>query len=140
VNVAYLLDTCLVSELWKPTPNPGVVDWLEESSEEELFMSVLSLGEIRRGVDRLPLGKKRERLSRDLVSLRSRVSSRVLPIDGVVAERWGVIGAETARKGKQLHVVDGLIAATALVAGLTIVTRNVSDFAPTSVPIVDPWT
>lgn len=138
--MAFLLDTCLVSELWKPKPNAGVVDWLEESVEDELFMSVLSIGEIRRGIDRLPPGKKRERLNRDLVTLRSRFSSRVLPISDVVADRWGALSADATRAGKQVHVVDGLLAATALVVGLTIVTRNVSDFAPTSVPIVDPWT
>lgn len=138
--MAFLLDTCLVSELWKPSPNAGVVDWLEESLEDELFLSVLSLGEIRRGVDRLPAGRKRDRLDRDLVKLRSRFSSRVLSVTDVVAERWGALSAETGRAGRQLRVVDGLIAATALVIGLTIVTRNVADFAPTSAPIVDPWT
>lgn len=138
--MAYLLDTCLISELWKPKANPGVVDWLEGSVEEELFLSVLSLGEIRRGIDRLPAGKKRERLDRALVMLRSRFSSRVLSITDVVAERWGSVTAEAARKGKQVHVVDGLIAATALITGLTVATRNVDDFAPTSVPVINPWT
>ena len=105
--MAFLLDTCLVSELWKPKPNAGVVDWLEESVEDELFMSVLSIGEIRRGIDRLPPGRKRERLNRDLVTLRSRFSSRVLPISDVVADRWGALSADATRAGKQVHVVDG---------------------------------
>lgn len=138
--MAYLLDTCLVSELWKPRPNAGVVEWLEESDEEALFLSVLTLGEIRRGIDQLPAGKKRERLDKALVTLRSRLSPRVLPISDVVAERWGALSAEAARRGKKVHVVDGLIAATALVTGLTVATRNVDDFSPTSVPVIDPWT
>jgi predicted nucleic acid-binding protein len=138
--MAFLLDTCLVSELWKPKPNSGVVAWLDDSVEDDLFLSVLSLGELRRGVDRLPPGKKRDRLNRDLVALRSRFSSRVLPISDVVAERWGAVSAEAGRAGKRVHVVDGLIAATALVVGLTVVTRNGTDFAPTTAPILDPWT
>ena len=138
--MGYLLDTCVVSEVWKPKPNAGVVDWLEESSEEELFLSVLSFGEIRRGVDRLPPGRKRDRLDRSLIALRSRFASRALPIGDAAAERWGAIDAEAARKGRVVHIADGLIAATAIVNGLTIVTRNVTDFEATSVPVLDPWT
>jgi predicted nucleic acid-binding protein len=74
------------------------------------------------------------------VALRSRFSSRVLAVTDVVAERWGALSAEAARAGKHVHVVDGLVAATAVVFGLTVVTRNVDDFAATSVPVVDPWT
>lgn len=136
----FLLDTCVISELWKPKPNAGVVDWLEGSSEEELFLSVLTFGEIRRGVDRLPTGKKRARLDRALVELRSRFSSRALRIDAVVAERWGGLDAEAARVGRVVHLADGIIAATALVHGLTIVTRDVTDFEPTPAPVLDPWT
>lgn len=137
--MAYLLDTCLLSEVWKPTPNEGVLDWLAASIEEELFMSVLSLGELRRGIDLLADGKKKQRLAKDYVALRSRFSTRVLGISAVVAERWGSVGAEARRAGKRVHVVDGLIAATALVRGLTVVTRNVGDFAGTAVPVLDPW-
>lgn len=138
--MAYLLDTCLLSEVWKPAPNGGVIDWLSKSSEEDLFLSVLTLGELKKGIDRLPSGKKRDRITSDYGSLRARFSSRVLPITEVVAERWGALAAAAAGAGKHLHVVDGLIAATALVAGLTIVTRNVGDFAPAPVPVLDPWT
>ena len=138
--MAFLLDTCLLSETWKPSPNLGVVEWLSASAEDELFLSVLSIGEIKKGVDRLPVGKKKERLVRDYVVLRSRFSSRVLAITDVVAERWGGLAAEASRAGQPLHVVDGLIAATALVFGLTVVTRNIADFATTPVPLIDPWT
>jgi predicted nucleic acid-binding protein len=138
--VGFLLDTCLLSEAWKPAPNGGVLEWLASSNEEELFLSVLSLGELKTGIDRLPPGKKRERLSRDYVALRSRFSSRVLAVNDVVAERWAALTADAIRAGKHVHVVDGLLAATALVFGLTVVTRNVGDFVAASVPVLDPWT
>lgn len=138
--MAFLLDTCLLSEVWKPNPNAGVIDWLEESNEDELFLSVLSLGELRKGIDRLPHGKKRDRLAKDYVLLRSRFSSRILAVTDVVAERWGTLSAEASRAGRHLHVIDGLLAATALVVGLSVVTRNVGDFEPTLVPVIDPWT
>jgi predicted nucleic acid-binding protein len=137
--MAFLLDTCLLSEVWKPAPNAGVIEWLSGSSEDDLFLSVLSLGELKRGIERLPNGKRKERFSRDFVLLRSRFSSRILSITDVVAERWGDLAAEAGRLGKHLHVVDGLIAATALVFGHTVVTRNVRDFATTPVPLLDPW-
>lgn len=138
--MAFLLDTCLLSEVWKPNPNAGVIEWLEESNEDELFLSVLSLGELRKGIDRLPHGKKRDRLAKDYVLLRSRFSSRILAVTDVVAERWGTLSAEASRAGRHLHVIDGLLAATALVVGLSVVTRNVGDFEPTLVPVIDPWT
>ncbi len=138
--MAYLLDTCLLSEVWKPKPNAGVVVFLGQAAEDELFLSVLSLGEMRKGIERLTAGKKKERLVRDYLLLRSRFSSRVLAVTDTVAEQWGDLAASSARAGRHLRVVDGLVAATAMVAGLTIVTRNVADFAVTPVPVLDPWT
>ena len=137
--MGYLLDTCLLSEIWRAKPNEGVVDWLRGSSEDELFLSVLALGEVRKGIEKLAAGRKKERLVRDYALLRSRFSSRVLPVTDGVAERWGELAASAGRAGRHLHVVDGLVAATALVSGLTVVTRNVGDFAVTPVPVLDPW-
>jgi predicted nucleic acid-binding protein len=137
--MAYLLDTCLLSEVWKPAPNDGVIEWLRRSREDELFLSVLTLGELKKGIERLPPGKKKQGLLRDYALVRSRFSSRILAITDVVAERWGELSASAARSGKHLHVVDGLLAATALVSGFTVVTRNVADFAQTPVPLLDPW-
>lgn len=137
--MAYLLDTCLVSEVWKPRPNKGVLDWLHASLEDELHLSVLSLGEIKKGIERLPTGKKRDGLVRDYALLRSRFSARILPVTDVIAERWGELSAG-AGAGRTLHVIDGLLAATALVHGFTVVTRNVVDFAATPVPLENPWT
>ena len=137
--MSYLLDTCLLSEVWKPKPNQGVLDWLGASREDELFLSVLTLGEIKKGIARLPSGKRKTALGRDYALLRSRFSSRVLGVTETVAETWGELSAHAARDGRHLHVVDGLLAATALVAGLAVVTRNGADFAVTPVPLVDPW-
>jgi predicted nucleic acid-binding protein len=138
--MAFLLDTCLLSEVWKPAPNAGVVDWLAASMEDDLFLSVLSLGELKRGIALLPDGRKKLRLLRDYGELRSRFSSRVLPVTDAVAERWGDLAAAGTRGGRHVHVVDGMLAATALVHGLTLVTRNVRDVAAMPVPVVNPWT
>ncbi len=138
--MAFLLDTCLLSELWKPKPNPGVMGWLGDSDEAELFISVLCLGEIRKGISALPDGRNKVRFLRDYALLRSRFSSRVIAVTDQAAERWGDLSAAAGRTGRHLHVVDGLVASTALVAGLSLVTRNVNDFATTGVPLVNPWT
>jgi toxin FitB len=138
--LAYLLDTCLLSEVWRPTPNEGVVSWLQGSIEDELFLSVLSLGELKKGIEKLPDGKRKAALLRDYVLVRSRFSTRVLAVSDVVAERWGDLAASTERGGRRMHVVDGLLASTALVFGLTLVTRNVRDFAAVPVPLENPWT
>jgi len=137
--VGYLLDTCLLSEVWKPSPNEGVLDWISDSVEDELFLSVLSLGELKKGIEALPSGKKKDRLVRDYAVLRSRFSSRIVAVNEPVAERWGELAVAAQRAGRHLHVVDGLLAASALVFGLTIVTRNVSDFAMTPAALLDPW-
>lgn len=137
--MAFLLDTCVISEAWKPAPNAGVREWLEDSYEDELFLSALSLGEITKGIERLPDGKKKTRLAKDFALLRSRFSSRVLPVTDVVAERWGELSAGAEAAGRHLHVVDGLIAATAWTFGLTLVTRKVKDFEVAPVPVANPW-
>lgn len=137
--MAFLLDTCLISEVWKPAPNRGVVEWLAGSIEERLFLSVLTLGELRKGIARLEEGRKKQHLVRDYGLLRSRFGSRILAVSDMVAERWGEISAAASRSGRTIHVVDGLLAATVMVHGLTLVTRNVADFSPVPVAIEDPW-
>jgi predicted nucleic acid-binding protein len=115
------------------------VRWLEETIEDDLFISVLTLGEIKKGIERLADGRRKQRIVHDFGLLRSRFSARVLAVTDVVAERWGEISADAERAGRRLHVVDGLIAATALVFGHTVVTRNVADFDVTPVPLLAPW-
>ena len=136
----YLLDTCVVSELVRPAPIQTLVDWMNSQQEERLFMSVLTLGELRKGIDRLPEGARRTRLENWLDSdLRLRFAGRWLPVDEEIAERWGLIAANAESQGLALPVIDGLIAATALIHGMTVVTLNVADLRGTGVPIMDPW-
>jgi len=136
----YLLDTCLVSELVRVQPDPAVTAWIREQQEHHLFLSVLTLGELRKGIERLADGKKREHLANWLDGeLKLRFMGRILPIDDEVAERWGILSARAGDKGLAMPVLDGLIAATALVHGMTVVTRNVGDMQSSGVLIYSPW-
>src|ERR1039458_569872 len=136
----FLLDTNVVSELVRPKPDDKVLRWVEETDESILFLSVLTLGEIRNGVQRLRSGRRRGRLESWLqVDLRFRFQDRVLPIDAAIADRWGTVSALAAAKGKPVPVIDGLLAATALHHDLTLVTRNSKDVSATGVPTLNPW-
>ena len=136
----FLLDTNCISELVSSKPEPCVLEWMEVADEGLLYLSVLTLGEIRKGVAGLPQSRRRTRLETWLdVELQARFSGRILPVDAAVADRWGLLAAEAKRKGKPLSAIDGLLAATALQYNLTIVSRNVSDFANTHVPVSNPW-
>ncbi|HVR27993.1 MAG TPA: type II toxin-antitoxin system VapC family toxin [Thermoanaerobaculia bacterium] len=138
--MSYLLATCFLSEFQKPIPRPSVVAWLRAQEEDTLFLSVLTLGELQRGIARLPASRKRSRLEAWLSSdLRRRFDGRILPIDETVALRWGEVQASVEAEGAALPVMDSLIACTALVHDLAVVTRNGEDFARTGVAIADPW-
>jgi predicted nucleic acid-binding protein len=136
----FLLDTNVISELVKPKPDDRVRRWIEETDESILFLTVLTLGEIRKGVERLRSGRRRGRLESWLqVDLPSRFQDRILPIDSAIADRWGRVSAIAAAKGKPVPVIDGLLAATAIHHNLTLVTRNSSDVSGTGVPTLNPW-
>ena len=136
----YLLDTNCVSELVAPKPEARVIEWVDATDEATLYLSVLTLGEIRKGVASLPLSKRRTRLETWLeVDLEARFSGRIVPIDAAISDRWGSIAAEAKRKGKVLPVIDGLLAATALHHNLTVVSRNASDFKQSMVRVLNPW-
>lgn len=138
-NDAFLLDTNIISEWAKPRPDPGVIQWLHEVEEDRVHLSVLSLGEIRRGIDLLDPGKRRRDLESWLnAELMPRFADRLLSIDGTVAETWGRLSAQNQKAGRPAPVVDGLIGATALVQGLVLVTRNVRDFQHLGVRLLDP--
>lgn len=136
----FLLDTCVISELWKPIPSEGVVAWLERAVEEDLHLSVLTLGEIQRGVAKLDRGKRARQLAALFLELRERFAPNTLPITAEIALRWGALSAMAAQRGRPLHPVDGLLGATALEHKLTIVTRNEPDFSMTGAPLLNPWT
>ena len=136
----FLLDTNCISELVRPKPEPRVLEWMEAADETMLYLSVLTIGEIRKGLAGLAQGKRRTRLETWLeVELHARFSGRIVPIDMGVADRWGLLTAEAKRKGNPLSIIDGLLAATALHHNLTVVSRNISDFAHTHVPVLNPW-
>jgi toxin FitB len=135
--VRYLLDTNVVSELVRPKPDARVLGWFREVPEAALHLSVLTLGELRSGVDQLKQRARHERLrvwlERDLPD---RFEERLLPVTAAVADRWGRLVAEA---GRPLAAVDSLLAATALTHGLRMVTRNVKDFRFAGLEVVSPW-
>lgn len=135
----YLLDTNFVSELVRIQPEARVAAWLDAADESLLYLSVLTLGEIRKGLAEMPQGKRRTQLETWFESLRARFADRTVHIDPGVADRWGLLAAEAKRAGRPLSVVDGLLAATALHHGFTLVSRNVRDFAHLHVPTLNPW-
>jgi toxin FitB len=134
--VSYLLDTNVVSEIRRKSPNPGVEQWFATVSASELFLSVLVLGEIRQGIERLAPRDPElaTTLQRWLGRLVDGYGDRVVPVTAEVADVWGGLNVR-----KSLPVVDGLLAATALVRGWSLVTRNVKDVESTGVRIVNPW-
>jgi predicted nucleic acid-binding protein len=135
----YLLDTCVISELVRPTPDENVVNWLNQTPDERLFLSVIAIGEIRKGITRLPDSNKKNRLTNWLNTLLDNYESRILPINLTVAETWGNIQAHAETQGTPLASIDSLIAAVALTHNLIIVTRNESDFAASNAPLLNPW-
>jgi len=113
---------------------------MEAADEGLLHLSVLTLGEIRKGAALLPQDRRRTHLETWLeIDLQARFAGRILPINSAIADRWGWIAAEAKRKGMTLPIIDGLLAATALHHNLTIVSRNVKDFVNTHVPVLNPW-
>ena len=135
----FLLDTNVISEPNRPRPDPKVVGWLAQADERTLFLSLLTLGEIRSGIVKLGGGRQGLRFEGLLASLKQRFEGRVLPIDEPVVDRWGrLIGSGLAR-GVRLPGVDALLAATALHHNLILVTRNVRDMAGTGVGLFNPW-
>ncbi len=136
----YLLDTCLLSELRKPNPDPGVRQWIEDTEEARLFISVLSLGEIQKGIAKLEDGRRKNTFQHWLEhDLTLRFQGRILPIDTDTALEWGLLSAASERKGRPTPVIDGLLAVTAISRNLAVVTRNDKDFASYPAKTLNPW-
>lgn len=136
----YLLDTCLISELVKKEPNPAVVGWLDTQDEHTLFLSVLNLGELQKGISKLPDGSRKNELqawvSYDLVE---RFRGRILSLDEASAIYWGRLQGDAERMGDKLPVMDSLIAAIAAVHGMQVATRNIKDMERCGAQICNPW-
>ena len=134
----YLFDTNTISEALKPTPNPSVIEWLDNAPTEATYISVLTLGEVRKGIERLAIGTRHHRLRRWLeVDLLEQFEHRILPIDLEVADRWGRLIAQQA--GTPRPPIDCLLAATALAHGLTLVTRDTDLVGIPGLEIFNPW-
>lgn len=133
-----LLDTCVISELARPAPDPRVLAWLDSVKDDALRLSVLTLGEIKKGADLLEDGPGRARVEAWLNELRATFADRILPVDEAVAPRWGAISAESRRAGRVRPPIASLLAATAVCHQLQLATRNVSDFEGTGAAIVNP--
>lgn len=136
----FLLDTNVVSEWTKPKPNVNVIRWLAEADEDRVFLSVVTVAELRHGIERMALGKRRDRLDSWLhEGLLSRFEKRILTIDLSIASAWGFIVARGQAMGRPPGIMDAFLAATAEVHHLTLVTRNVLDFQAASLQIFNPW-
>ena len=134
-----LLDTNVLSEVRRPAPDPKVLAWLDTIDEDRAFISVASIAELRRGIALMDDGRRREALSAWLAEdLPARFAGRILPIDPVIAGRWGDLMAQARQSGFALSVMDGFFAATALDRELVLATRNTKDFAPLGVPLLNP--
>jgi hypothetical protein len=138
--MSFLLDTNVVSEWLKPRPDPGVVTWLTKVDESQTFLSVVTITELRYGIERMAAGHRRRRLNEWLGNeLLPRFDGRILPVDLIIADACGRLIARSEALGRPLEPRDGFIAATAEVHGMTLVTRNASDFQRTLKAIVTPW-
>ncbi len=138
--MSWLLDTCALSEYAKKSPAPEVIAWLDEQDETSLFISVITLGEIEKGI--LKLRKADPRRSQKLIAwlgkVEQRFAGRILPLDAAALHVWAQIAAQAELAGQALPVMDGLLMATAQCHGLTVVTRNVQDFMPYP-QVFNPW-
>ncbi|NBC27691.1 MAG: PIN domain-containing protein [Bacteroidetes bacterium] len=139
--MSYLIDTCCISELVKKKPNPNVVKWFTDQDELSMYLSVITFGELRKGIEKLPDSKKKKELNRWLKEdLNQRFKNRILDITIEEVNKWGEILAATEKDGRPLPAIDSLIAATALVHDLSVVTRNTQDMEGSGVEVINPWT
>jgi predicted nucleic acid-binding protein len=140
VSAGFLLDTNVPSELTRISPDPRVSGWVEAQDNASLYLSVVSVGELRKGLCMLAQGKRRVQLEQWFeYFLLPSFDTRILSVTQTVSNRWGVLSADCRLKGNPLNMADGMIAATAIEHDLTVVTRNVKDFTGLGVDILNPW-
>ncbi len=138
--MTFLLDTCVISELAKPRPEAKVIRWIDSIDERKLFLSVVTLGELEKGVSKLPDSPRKATLRAWLEhDLPERFAARILPVDVPVAAAWGALLGTAERAGTKLPVIDALLASTAQVHRLVLATRNVADLERCGATVFDPW-
>ena len=136
----FLLDTCVISEVVKPRPNEKVITWMQENDEDQMYLSVLTFGEIEKGIEKAPDPAKKKNLQIWVENeLKERFKHRILEIDMAVAARWGKEQGKGELAGKPMPTIDGLIAVSGLVHNCVVVTRNVADMQQSDVELLNPW-
>lgn len=137
----YLLDTCVISELVKTQPNPHVVEWISSQDEENPYISVITIGEIQKGIAKLSDDRKKKAQLQNWLNkeLRDRFKSRILEFTVETAYVWGQVLAACEKRGVTLPAIDSLIASQGILHKMTIVTRNVSDMEPSGALLFNPW-
>ncbi len=136
----YLLDTCIISELIKKSPSSKLIKWFSTIDENQLFISVLTIGEIHKGIEKLPGSKKKNKLHKWVNhDLKERFKNRILDFDLKSATIWGKTQAHSEMQGKSMPAIDGQIAATGIRYDLTVVTRNIKDMEISGVMLFNPW-
>ena len=135
----YLLDTCVLSELVKPTPEPKVVAWVNEQAEHALFVSSITLAELLKGIAKLQDSQRKTALTEWVSKIQEEITDRILPFERTTAGYWANMCAKAEKSGKPLSAFDSLIASTAIEHGLVIVTRNTRDFESAPVMLINPW-
>lgn len=139
--MSYLLDTCVLSECVKKQPNPLISQWMNQQLPAQLFLSSITIAELRKGIYKIEFSQpeRYKKLQDWLQTIELKFHLRILPINNAVLNTWAKISAEAELQGKKLAVMDSLIAATTLESNLILVTRNISDFEYTNVPLINPW-
>lgn len=136
----YLLDTCVISELAKTSPNKKVISWTTRNNEADFYLSTLTFGELYKGISKLPPSKRKASLQQWVdEDLKERFKNRTIDINLRVVKVWGEIQGQSELKGRPMPAIDGLIAATGLVYNLVVVTRNISDMTQSEASLLNPW-
>jgi tRNA(fMet)-specific endonuclease VapC len=136
----YLLDTCVLSELVTKQPDPKVVEFVDSLDPDDVYLSIITIGEIVKGIEKLPNSRRKQELHAWLKEdLLARFQGKIIPIDEDVIVEWGILTARIEAAGKPMPAIDSLIAATAQANRLALVTRNVDDFSASGVELVNPW-
>ncbi len=136
----YLLDTCVISEAIKSQPDKNVISWIQSQNEDSLYLSVLTFGEIEKGIEKLPDGMRKRNLQLWVEDdLKTRFKGRIISIDLDVAVKWGAVQGNAELTGKAMPAIDGLIAVSGLAHHCIVVTRNIKDMQQSSAELLNPW-